>query len=202
MAAAKRAEPKALEAIVASCYPRVEQLVHLALTKDLRAHRDWLSTRFSTGDIVQDVFHSLLRELSHFSGTTRDELISYLATSVRHRILDRLRFHEAERRDGRRTHTAPASLDVIDPKGTPLDSAETADEVRHLRVAVRSLEPFLQAVVRMRVQEKATFQKIADRMGFNSMALARKAYYSAIATIAMKLRARTTEAAATRTEAG
>lgn len=185
--AARRSEPHALEAVVASCYPRVEQLVHAALAKDLRAGRGWLSTRFSTGDIVQDVFYALLRDLDRFTGTTRDELISYLATTARHRILDRLRFHEAECRDGSRTQPVPSSLDPEARGTSPLESAQSSEEVRRLQELVGTLEPRQQETLRIRLQERATFQEIADRLGFASMAVARRAYYAATAVLAVKL---------------
>ncbi|MEM6675277.1 MAG: hypothetical protein AAF726_20685, partial [Planctomycetota bacterium] len=64
--AARGGDADALDRLFRRYYPRVEELVHVGLVRDLRRGRPWLLARFSTGDIVQDVFRRLLQDLGAF----------------------------------------------------------------------------------------------------------------------------------------
>ena len=84
--AARRGDRAATEVLFRRFYPGVERMVHRSLSQDLRSNRPWLNVRFSTGDVVQDVFRSLLRDLSGFEGDTEGTFSWYLAMVVRNRL--------------------------------------------------------------------------------------------------------------------
>lgn len=86
--AAKRSDPEALDTLVRRFYPEVQRIVHHRLAKDMRQHRPWIAARFSTGDVVQQVFEGVLRDLGAFAGETEEAFVGYLAAVVRTRTRD------------------------------------------------------------------------------------------------------------------
>lgn len=186
--AARRGDARALADLTERFYARVERLVHRRLALDLRASRPWLASRFSTGDVVQDVFQGVLRDLGAFGGEDEDAFAGYLAMVVRNRIVDAIRFHEAERRDGRRVARAADELELEGPAADPAAEAAHAEQMERLRVALERFEPREQLLLRARLEELATFGELAARLGFGTESGARRAYYAAKARLALLLR--------------
>ena len=130
LAAARRDDAVAIDELFRRFYPRVQHLVHRDLSRDLRTKRPWLSSRFSTGDVVQEVFRKLLRNLNGIEADTEAAFCGYLSVVIRNRLLDAIRFHEAARRDGRRTVAWSEELVLISQQGGPGGVAVSAEDAR------------------------------------------------------------------------
>ena len=185
--AARTGDAEATETLFKNYYPRVKQLVHLGLSKDLRSNRPWLTTRFSTGDVVQEVFRSLLKDLSGFRGTTEDAFRGYLAMVVRNRLLDAIRFHESARRDGRRTTPTPEGMDTPSASLDPAAEAQTAEEANDLHEVLQTFPEHERLLLRARLEQGAVFKDLAEQLGYSSKAAARRAFFSAQALLVIRL---------------
>lgn len=188
---ARRGDREATDWIIARTYPRVERLVHARLRQDIRRGRGWLSTRFSTGDLVQEVFRSALGGLAEFEGDNEEELVAYLAGISRNRIVDAIRFHEAERRDGRNQISDAGVFEQLtaDRPG-PATQAASLDDQRTVQEAIRLLSETDQAVLHARISEEVTFAELAKRLGLPSAATARREFFAVQARLAVSLRGR------------
>jgi len=190
LAAARQSDADALETLFQNFYPEVERMVHRSLSKDLRSHRPWLAARFSTGDVVQEVFRSLLRDLSGFQGTTEDAFTGYLAMVVRNRLIDAVRYHEAAQRDGRLTSPPVDEADAVSRQHGPGTHAASADEVEAFHELLATFDEREQLLVRARIEQGATFKDLAEQLGYPSKSAARRAFYSAQARLVIRLRQR------------
>ncbi|MEZ6016310.1 MAG: sigma-70 family RNA polymerase sigma factor [Planctomycetota bacterium] len=185
---ARRGESGALDLLTRRFYPTVQGLVHHRLASDLRRSRPWLSARFSTGDVVQDVFDGVLRDLGAFAGQTEEAFVGYLAAVVRNRIIDAIRFHEAAQRDGRRMHALGDEFDAEDERPTPAENAMTAEEFERLFRALAEFDVREQHLLRARLEGVSTFTELADQLGYCSESAARRAFYDAQARLTLRLR--------------
>jgi RNA polymerase sigma factor (sigma-70 family) len=190
LAAARGGDIGALDSLAAQFYPTVQHIVHHRLATDLRSSRPWLKARFSTGDVVQDVFHSVLRDLGTFAGESEEAFIGYLVMVVRNRIVDAVRFHQAERRDGRRTRRTPTSFDVEDIDLDPSAHVASVEQVERLFEALARFEPREQLLLRARLDNLASFEELAAQLGYGSEATARRAFYAAQARLTLQLKDR------------
>jgi RNA polymerase sigma factor (sigma-70 family) len=190
LAAARGGDSSAMDELFKQFYPRVQRMVHQSLARDLRSNRPWLTSRFSTGDVVQEVFRSLLKDLGAFEGKTEDAFSGYLAMVVRNRLLDAIRFHEAAQRDGRRTSSSIEDSDPVSPNDGPATDAASADEVDGFQELVSTFPEREQLLLRARIEQGVKFQDLADQLGYSSKSAARRAFYSAQARLVIRLRQR------------
>ena len=188
LAGARRGEREAVDEILGQVYPRVERLVHERLARDMRRHRPWLNVRFSTGDVVQEVFRDLVKDLGAFRGSTEDDFAGYLAMIVRNRLVDAIRFHEAAQRDGRTTDEITADYDPPSPKAGPASDAETEEEAAAFAAALRSFPEREQLLLRGRLESSLTFQELAKLLGYSSFWAARRAFFAAQGQLVVRLR--------------
>ncbi|MBK7875935.1 MAG: sigma-70 family RNA polymerase sigma factor [Planctomycetes bacterium] len=172
-----------MEELARRFYPAVQQLVHHRLDSDLRRGRTWLNAHFSTGDVVQSVFESVLQDLRAFQGTTDEAFIGYLAAVVHHRIIDALRFHEASRRDARRNLRLDTDFDTEGAEPDPAEAAMRSDDLAALQDALSRFEPREQHLLRARMDGLASFQELAEQLGYGSESAARRAYFDAQARL-------------------
>lgn len=186
LAQARAGAPEAQETLVAQFLRRVESDVHLRLSRDVRIGRPWLTARFSTGDIVQEVFRAVLRDLDSFGGRTEDAFCGYLAVVIRNRIVDSIRFHEAGCRDGRLGLPVPEELQGTGG-GDPATVAVQAEEIERLEACMADLDPRVRLLVRARMEGQATFKELADQLGYGSESSARRAFFDAQAQLALSL---------------
>jgi RNA polymerase sigma factor (sigma-70 family) len=185
---ARQGDSDALNSLAQRFYPAVQALVHHRLATDMRHSRPWLTARFSTGDVVQSVFEGVLRNLEAFAGTNEEAFVGYLATVVRNRILDAVRFHEAAQRDGRRGQPIGLGFDAEGGEQDPADVALSAERLAELLEAMASFEPRVQHLLRARMEGLASFRELAEQLGFGSESAARRAYFDAQAKLALRLR--------------
>lgn len=185
---ARQGDSEALDLLARRFYPTVQGLVHHRLATDLRRSRPWLAARFSTGDVVQEVFDGVLRDLGAFVGDNEDSFVGYLAAVVRNRIIDAIRFHEAAQRDGRRMHSLGTKFDAEDGAPDPADDAMSAEESERLYLALAQFELREQHLLRARLDGDSTFAELAVQLGYSSPTAARRAFYDAQARLTLLLR--------------
>jgi RNA polymerase sigma factor (sigma-70 family) len=187
---AQRGDRGALDQLFARFYPSVQAMVHRSLASDLRLKRPWLGALFSTGDVVQEVFFGVLRDIDHFEGEGEAAFTSFLATMVKNRLLDAIRHHEAGRRDRRRM-TDPADTTVDAPAGgaNPPTIAAMREQVGCLKQLLAEFPVRDGMLLRLRLEGEESFRAIADQLGYPSEDAARKAFCVAQARLLLKLRA-------------
>jgi RNA polymerase sigma factor (sigma-70 family) len=188
LAAARRQDPAALERLVEWFYPRVEHLVRKRLRLDLQVSRPWLAARFSTGDVVQDVFRCVLTDLRGFAGADERSFVGFLAVIVRNRIVDTVRFHEATMRDARRSRSLLGAEVLGAEARGPLAEISTAEELERFAAILAALPLRDQLLVRARLEEDRSFPELARLLDYSSAFAARRAFYAAQASILVQLR--------------
>lgn len=186
--AAKAGDTVAMNELFELFYPRVRSQVHKSLALDLRNNRPWLTARFSTGDVVQEVFRSVLGDLNAFGGTTEYAFAGYLTMVVRNRIIDAIRFHEAARRDGRRGAASVPEHDHPSDAAGPASEAASAEQVDRFHEVLATFPEREQLLLRARFEESATFAELTEQLGYSSESTARRAYFAAQAKLAVQLR--------------
>lgn len=182
---AREGRGDALDQLFRSFYPTVETLVHSRLAKDQRSGRPWLHARFSTGDVVQEVFKDLLRDLGAFRGETSRAFCGYLSMVVRNRIVDSVRHHEAAQRDGRRTTSPSADFERADCGLDPEHAAATADEQARFEGFLQSFPEQEQHLLRGRIELDVSFHELAEQLGYSSPSAAKRAFYLAQARLVL-----------------
>lgn len=188
LAAARRQDPSALERLVEWFYPQVELLVRRRLRQDLQVSRPWLAARFSTRDVVQDVFRCVLTDLRGFSGADERAFVGFLAVIVRNRIVDAVRHHEATMRDARRSRSLVSAEALgADTRG-PLAEVSTAEELGRFAEVLAALPLRDQLLVRARLEDDRSFPELAGLLDYSSAFAARRAFYAAQASILVRLR--------------
>jgi RNA polymerase sigma factor (sigma-70 family) len=189
LAAARRGEQEALDALCARFYPRVQAKVHQMLAADLRMKRPWIAAVFSTGDVVQEVFLEVLRSLPEFRGQSEGEFATYLTTMTRNRLIDAVRFHEAVQRDRRRVRDE-ADVQLAGKAEQPVDTMITRDELTRYAEALAGCSERERELVRARVEAADSprgFRELAEQLGYPSEDAARKAFYACKARLLVRL---------------
>jgi RNA polymerase sigma factor (sigma-70 family) len=187
LGAARAGDQAARERLAARYYPRVEAMVHRELARDMRQNRPWMSARFSTGDVVQDVFRSLLQDLSQFEGRSEDAFVGYLSMVIRNRLVDALRFHEAARRDGRRTSVLPEEPDSSTQPIGPGTRMAASEEIERYQDALAQFSEKEQLLIRARLECQTSFPDLAQQLGYSSKWAASRAFYAAQAKLLILL---------------
>ncbi len=178
--------------LIRTYYPRVRKMVHQELDRDFRRHHRWILPMFSTGDIVQEVFVGVIRDLDRFEGDGEDAFVRFLATLVKHRLVDAVRFHESARRDVRRNLEAdkPEAPVPMDADPTPSLVASVAEQIATFREVLESLPLRERSLLELRLVETEPYAVIAERLGYPSADAVRKAFRSAQARLLVALRRR------------
>ena len=185
----KAGDAEARTTLVERFYPAVRDTVHRELALDLRRGRGWLAAQFSTGDIVQEVFLGALRDLEGFHGDDENAFGAFIAALVRNRLLDALRYHEAERRDARRVRGLdPTLVNPVSDATSPTGVAARNEEVDAVRKALQTLAPRDRALIEQRFVLNSTHAEVAQALGIVSEEAARKAVAAAQARLLIQLR--------------
>jgi len=184
---ARAGDRQVLEEFAQRFYPVVQRLVHQRLAVDLRRSQPWLSARFSTGDVVHSVFESVLWDLEAFGGQNEQAFVGYLATLVRNRVLDALRFHQAAQRDGRKSLPITGNFDLAGLEADPAELAVAAEDSARLIAAIAKFEPRVRHLLRARIEGLASFRELAEQLGYGSESSARRAFFEAQAHLTLEL---------------
>lgn len=191
LAAAQGGDRGAQEELFRRFYPDVQRIVHRKLAGDVRKGRPWLAARFSTGDVVQEVFRGLLTDLRGFAGESEEAFVGYLAMMARNRLIDAVRFHQASRRDGRCTVSKERD-NVPGHEAEPQLEAAELEEALLFRELIQTFPEREQLLLRGRTEQDLPFKDLAEQLGYASPGAARRAFYTAKAKLAIRLRQRDT----------
>jgi RNA polymerase sigma factor (sigma-70 family) len=188
--AAAADDPAAREQLLREIYPDVRDLVHRALDRDFRRRHPWMLSMFSTGDIVQEVFLAVVRSRPETGAHDPLQLRAWLATQVQNRIIDRVRFHLAQRRDARHDGTLARSGETVavparDP--TPSVLAVLDERAELVRRALDELDGAEQRLWQLRVEQDLGFAAIGRELGLASEEAARSAFRRLQARLALRL---------------
>ena len=188
-----RGDQAAQNDLVSACLPRVRTMVHGQLQHDFRKHHRWMLAMFSTGDIVQDVLVRVLPELGDVAIASEDDLVRYLATLVRHRLVDTVRYYEAKRRDQRRHARGAAEETAVDGPpartSTPQELAAWTEQIEIFHRVLSEFSTRHRLLLEMRLEDEQGYAQIAEQLGYASEESARQAFVDAHARLLVKLRA-------------
>lgn len=188
---AQRGRTQAQDELFTRYYPIVERIAHAQLRRLFGRGTSNLTTRFSTADVVQEVFSSLMKSLEAFSGQTEGEFVVYVTRVVRSRVLDALRFHSASCRDYRRSRSAAAQRTIADVlEALPAPSAVRLQEGglrERFRSTLASFDARTQALLRGRIEGGLGFASLAEQNGYPSRFAARRAFFSAQAQLIVRM---------------
>ncbi len=187
LARARGGDADATSQLFEQFYPRVQRQVHMSLATDLRNSRPWLQSRFSTGDVVQEVFRSAFMDLEAFGGATESSFAAYLTMIVRNRLVDAIRFHEAEQRDGRRRSTPLVEEAHPSDEESAERSAIARDSIQRLHEVIDEFPQRERLLIRARFEGTATFEELTEQLGYSSVTTARRTFFAAQARLAILL---------------
>lgn len=190
MAAVRQGDRRVLNKLCAHLYPKVQQMVRSSMGRN-NGRNPWHRSLFSTGDIVQEVFMNVLSSLEDFRGTTEAELLSYVSTLTRNRLVDAIRFYEASRRDRRRIDTESRQQDiqrVRDEQLNPESLAINHEELLRFYVALNRFTERDRNLLRERIENNREYGEIATMLGYASADSTRKAFHVAQAKLLARLR--------------
>lgn len=88
-------DKRAVESLLVRSLPRLEAMVRLTTGAAVLG-------RESVADVVQSVCAEVVADLADFEFLSEAAFRSWLATHVRHKVIDKARYHSAQRRDLRR----------------------------------------------------------------------------------------------------
>jgi RNA polymerase sigma factor (sigma-70 family) len=189
--AARLGDEAARERLLREIYPEVAKIVHRALETDFRRRHRWILAMFSTGDIVQDVFLNVVRAQPEAGAADERQLLSWLATQVQNRIIDRVRFHLAQRRDAR--HATPladgegTTRPVAAPDLSPSGLVSLDERARLVLQALGELGEREQELWRLRVDEEKSFSEVAHALHLVTEESARSAFRRVRSKLALRL---------------
>lgn len=188
LASARAGQDRARDTLFQTYYPQVERIAHHHLRRSFGGRGTELAARFSTADVVQEVFHSLLKDLRSFEGSTEAEFITYVARIVRSRVIDSLRFHGASCRDYRRQIPAVqrSAENVLDELAAPV-VRRGGDFALHLEAVLASFPLPERLLLKARIEENLGFAEIATRLKYTSRFAARRAFFAAQAKLLVRL---------------
>lgn len=187
--AARRGNRAAQSALFERYYSQVERIVHAQLRRKLGKRRLSLSARFSTADVVQDVFQLLLSSLGDFRGTSEAQFVAYVVRIIERRTLDVIRHHGASCRDYRR-HQVDAGLIALN-SAAPQDASATqmpSDLLRRYGSALQSLPEQARGLLRGRLERGLGFEVLAHELGYSSRYAARRAFFAAQARLIVRMK--------------
>ena len=139
---------------------------------------------FSTGDVVQEIFLSVTRDLEDIRGREEASLLHYIATLTRNRLVDAIRFYEAARRDRRRDESDGQSVDRVRERGSsPEDHAIHHEQIARFYRVLASFSERDRTLLRERIEHQRPFEELATMLGFATGDSSRKAFHVAQAKL-------------------
>lgn len=191
LASARRGNRRAQGELFGRYYPLVQRVAHARLRRHNGGRATALAARFSTADVVQEVFGALVTRLEHFRGSSEGEFVRYVTRAVQGHVLDSLRFHGAECRDfrlqsGRLEALRGTRREPVVSAEAP-EAAETAELVRGYRQALVGFPTRTRELLAARIERGLTFAEIARQLGYSSRYKARRAFSEARARLALEV---------------
>ena len=194
LAAIRGGDREAIDTVVRQYYDQVERVVHRRLQQRFRSNGSWVSAMFSTGDIVHTVFLKVLTGQIHLVEANEAQFVAYLIKAVESQIVDTTRFHSAARRDRRRHHSPTESgerlAEVETAHASPLELAWGNEQRAIYAEVIEGFPTRDRELLKLRIEQRHSFEYLANRLGYNTIDAARKAFHSAKARLLVRLGAR------------
>ena len=144
-------------ALIGRYLPQLKRFAQAHLPAHLRG-------TITADDLVQEVVLSGIRQLHRLEFRHEHAFLSYLLTSIRHRIVDEIR----------RTRRQPALVLVgnwnVDPSVSPLQRLITRENVRRYAKALACLADRDRQLIVLRLVRGLSCLDVADRLGIRSEA--------------------------------
>jgi RNA polymerase sigma factor (sigma-70 family) len=144
-------------AVIGGYLPQLKRFAQTHLPAHLRG-------TITADDLVQEVVLSGIRQLHRLEFRHEHAFLSYLLTSIRHRIVDEIR----------RTRRQPALVLVgnwnVDPSVSPLQRLITRENVRRYAKALACLADRDRQLIVLRLVRGLSCLDVADRLGMRSEA--------------------------------
>lgn len=197
LAAVRAGDRDAIDTVASRYYGQVERVVHRRLQQRFRSRGSWVSAMFSTGDIVHTVFLKVIQGQIQLEQANEAQFVAYLIKAVETQIVDTTRFHSAARRDRRRNHSPTESgerlAEVETDHASPLELAWGNEQRRICAEVIEGFTTRDRELLKLRIEQRQSFEHMANRLGFNTIDAARKAFHSAKARLLVRLAARGVE---------
>ncbi|MCB9876867.1 MAG: sigma-70 family RNA polymerase sigma factor [Planctomycetes bacterium] len=188
---ARAGDREAQDELVTRFEARVRALVHGQLQRRLRPQQHALLRQLSTGDIVQEVFVDVLRNLGRWDGDREEAFVALLATLVEHRLVDQVRRSQAARRDVRRVGDAgPATVGAVAGEAGPATMAGDHEQLRIYSEVLATFDERDRALLSLRHEQRLEFAELAERLGWQTPDAARKAFHLLQGRLLLRLRER------------
>ena len=161
-------------AVIGGYLPQLKRFAQTHLPAHLRG-------TITADDLVQEVVLSGIRQLHRLEFRHEHAFLSYLLTSIRHRIVD----------DIRRTRRHPALLLVgnwnVDPSVSPLQQLITRENLRRYAKALACLADRDRQLIVLRLVRGLSCLDVADRLGMRSEAAVHMAVKRALQRLEQRL---------------
>jgi RNA polymerase sigma-70 factor (ECF subfamily) len=172
--------------LLEGCRQYLELIADAEIGADLRA-------KMGVSDLVQETFLEAQKNISHFRGASRDELLAWLRQILLHRLsrlYGRYR-HTQKRRLDRELSVRQTSLNFIEQlfdseQTSPSGHALRAEKVELVRRAIARLPTASRKVVLLRYRDRLKFSEIATKLGRSPDAV-RMLWHRAIDRLANEL---------------
>jgi len=139
----------------------------------------------STGDLVHEVFLGVVRDFDGYRGDGDEKFVAYLARLTRNRLIDSVRYFEAERRDSRRGEALDTEMHHDAP--SPVAASMHREEVARVFAILATFPERDRALLRGRIDDGETFTELAATLGYASADSARKIFRTLQARLLARL---------------
>ena len=161
-------DPVAIDQVLRAYLPRLQRFVHLRLSPQLRAREDTL-------DIVQSTVRELLAQPS-FEWRGEVEFRAWLFQAALHKILEKHRFHAAQRRDSQREVALDVSASAFGGQAvqdllSPSRIASAKEDLARLEAAFDRLTDPQREVLALARVAGLPHELIARRLGKSEVAV-------------------------------
>jgi RNA polymerase sigma-70 factor, ECF subfamily len=171
---ARRGDQTAWEILVARYRAPLQRFARTRLARQPHRLAD-------TEDVVQDVTINVFRRLHRIELRFPGALLAYLRRSISNRVADE------HRRAVRQGPTATLDDEYPDGQISPLEATIGHDQVRAYRAALRQLGPDDRLAIVMRLEQGASYEAIAERLGKPTPNAARVAVARAMFKLAKRM---------------
>lgn len=189
--AIRNGDRDALDAVIRDYYDQVERAVQRGLQSRFRREGRWNAALFSTGDVVHGVFVKVLSSEIRLRNATEGHLVAYLIKAVEAQIVDMARYHQAARRDLRRQQAPTAAAENLaeaaSSVSSPWEQAWGNEQREIYDEVIASFPPRERELLQLRIEFRRSFAYIAERLDFNTMDAARKAFHTNKARLLVRL---------------
>ena len=162
-------------AVIGGYLPQLKRFAQTHLPAHLRG-------TITADDLVQEVVLSGIRQLHRLEFRHEHAFLSYLLTSIRHRIVDEIR----------RTRRQPALVLVgnwnVDPSVSPLQRLITRENLRRYAKALACLADRDRQLIVLRLVRGLSCLDVADRLGMRSEAAVHMAVRRALQRLEKSLK--------------